>query len=131
MSLWIPVVTCLAGLACGALFLWFWMRILNSQKNSEISLLRQQNDLLAHTNREKQAELSRERERQNKMQNTITELEKKLSASEANREQEHTRSKEKIQTLEQAEANLLNTFKALSADALRSNNEAFLKLALK
>ena len=48
---------------------------------------------------------------------------------EATLEQERRSSTERIAALEQSEARLTDTFKALSGDALKSNNEAFLQLA--
>ena len=48
---------------------------------------------------------------------------------EATLEQERLSAADRIATLEKSEARLSDTFKALSGDALRSNNEAFLQLA--
>lgn len=48
---------------------------------------------------------------------------------EATLEQERRSATDRIATLEKSEARLSDTFKALSGDALRSNNEAFLTLA--
>jgi DNA recombination protein RmuC len=48
---------------------------------------------------------------------------------EATLEQERRSSADRIATLEQSEVRLSDTFKALSGDALKSNNEAFLSLA--
>lgn len=53
----------------------------------------------------------------------------KLSAEESCRAAEARAAEEKLQVLEQARKQLEDSFKALSADALKSNNEAFLKLA--
>jgi DNA recombination protein RmuC len=44
-------------------------------------------------------------------------------------EQERRSAAERIATLEQSEARMSDTFKALSGDALKSNNETFLQLA--
>src|SRR5689334_13661895 len=44
-------------------------------------------------------------------------------------EHERTRFEEKVELLERAENALADSFKALSSDALRSNNTAFLELA--
>lgn len=48
---------------------------------------------------------------------------------EATLEQERRASADRIATLERSETRLTDTFKALSGDALKSNNEAFLQLA--
>lgn len=117
----------------GALCIGLWMRIAAQlkyqQKEGEVNLLRQQHEVLLFSNNEKQAELGQEREKVATLQTEITAIEKRLSESEANRAQESVRAQEKIKTLEQAEIKMTDAFKALSADALRSNNEAFLKLA--
>jgi DNA recombination protein RmuC len=48
---------------------------------------------------------------------------------EATLEQERKSASERIATLQESEARLTDTFKALSGDALKSNNESFLQLA--
>src|SRR5690349_10891536 len=48
---------------------------------------------------------------------------------EATLEEERRSSADRIATLERSEARLTDTFKALSGDALKSNNEAFMALA--
>ncbi|MBC2596248.1 DNA recombination protein RmuC [Ruficoccus amylovorans] len=52
-----------------------------------------------------------------------------LRESETRRQEEARAAQEKLAVLDQAEKQLREAFKALSADALRSNNESFLKLA--
>jgi len=51
------------------------------------------------------------------------------SAAETNLENERRASQEKLTTLRDAQEQLSNTFKALSAEALKSNNSQFLELA--
>ncbi len=53
----------------------------------------------------------------------------KTARLETTLEQERRSASERIATLEQSEIRLTDTFKALSGDALKSNNEAFLQLA--
>lgn len=53
----------------------------------------------------------------------------RLSESEVRRQNEQRSAEEKLQLIEEAKSRLLDAFKALSSDALRSNNETFLKLA--
>ena len=52
-----------------------------------------------------------------------------LRESETRREDERKAAEEKLAVLDQAEKQLRDVFKALSADALRNNNESFLELA--
>lgn len=51
------------------------------------------------------------------------------SRAEAQLEDERRSSREKLALLQEAENKLTNAFKAMSSDALRSNNESFLELA--
>ena len=59
----------------------------------------------------------------------IVELKQVEARLETVLDQERKSAAEKIAALEQSEARLSDTFKALSGDALRSNNETFLQLA--
>ncbi|MBS1956403.1 MAG: DNA recombination protein RmuC [Cyanobacteria bacterium SZAS-4] len=58
-----------------------------------------------------------------------TQLKQKLAVVETAREKERLASNEKIAIIEQAQEKLSSAFKALSAEALKSNNQAFLELA--
>lgn len=51
------------------------------------------------------------------------------AAAEARREAERKASEEKLALFREAEKTLANTFRALSSDALRNNNQSFLELA--
>jgi len=51
------------------------------------------------------------------------------AAAEAHLEQERKSAEERLATMREAQERLSDTFKALSADALKSNNTAFLELA--
>ncbi|HEX7294429.1 MAG TPA: DNA recombination protein RmuC [Pyrinomonadaceae bacterium] len=52
-----------------------------------------------------------------------------LSATEARLEEERKANREKLALIDEAQKKLADTFKALSADALQSNNQQFLALA--
>jgi DNA recombination protein RmuC len=60
-------------------------------------------------------------------ENTI--LKTKVSELETKLEEEHKAAEEKLALLTEARQNLSDTFKALSADVLKSNNQSFLELA--
>lgn len=60
---------------------------------------------------------------------TFSVLRTKVAEIEARREEEKRSAQEKIALLEQAERKLADTFKALSSEALKGNNESFLELA--
>ncbi|AOV18137.1 DNA polymerase V [Acidihalobacter aeolianus] len=68
------------------------------------------------------AALDAERELNNELQRDMAELRERLS-------QERRAAAEKLALLEEARAKLSDAFKALSSDALKHNNESFLKLA--
>jgi DNA recombination protein RmuC len=61
--------------------------------------------------------------------NEKSELESKRSSIETQLEQERLATAEKLALLDQANQKLSDAFKALSADALRNNNQSFLHLA--
>lgn len=56
-------------------------------------------------------------------------MQARLSAAETRLEEERKSNQEKIELLDEAQTKLADAFKALSADALRSNNQQFLDLA--
>jgi len=65
-------------------------------------------------------------------QSQLTELQRlkeTLASIEASREKERQAAEEKIALVEKAQENLATAFKALSSEALKSNNQAFLDLA--
>ena len=62
-------------------------------------------------------------------QEEITQLRSKLSEMEEKVQQEKKAADEKLSLLNEAQLKLSDAFKALSADALRSNNQSFLELA--
>lgn len=59
----------------------------------------------------------------------LAERDARLAGAAATLDAERRSAAEKLATLQDAQARLTDSFKALSADALRSNNENFLKLA--
>jgi DNA recombination protein RmuC len=64
-----------------------------------------------------------------KLQEEVTSLKEKLSESGARREAEQKSANEKLALYNEAKQNLSDVFKALSSEALRSNNQSFLELA--
>ncbi|MDZ4817815.1 MAG: DNA recombination protein RmuC [Planctomycetota bacterium] len=63
------------------------------------------------------------------LQDINTALERKLAQCTETLEQEQKQSQEKLALLEDAQAKLLDSFRALAAEALKSNNQSFLALA--
>ena len=72
----------------------------------------------------------RERESQcSGLQNCATELQSRLAETETRLQEERKVTEQKLRLLHEAQRELSDAFKALSADALKSNNQSFLDLA--
>ncbi len=78
---------------------------------------------------ELEANLKAKEEQLSKLQSDCTDLKTKLSELGTKLEEERKVAEEKLAVLDKAQQELSDTFKALSADALRSNNQSFLDLA--
>lgn len=132
-----PVLSLLCGIAIGAIFMWVVLRlryrnITDQTENAardEVATLQTQ---FASQELRLQA-LHADKEN---LQQAVNNLQEKLQSA-ARREgelsiavkAEQRRNTEQLKLLEDAQKKLLDTFKALSSDALKSNNESFLKLA--
>lgn len=111
----IGLVGLLIGLLLGVIVTYF---ITNSKNQS----LREKTKFFQDDNCRLQSELNMERERIIGYSTQISELRTRL-------EMEQIAYEEKISLLMEARAELSNGFKALSAEALRDNNQSFLELA--
>lgn len=133
----IPVFIFVTGILAGAVVTWLLLKrqIAEARKNAELTFAAEKATLeqqLASTQEQlnqKETTLKEEKAKLETLQHKIGELEKSLTESETAREQEQKTAREKLALLKEAETKLLDTFKALSSDALQSNNESFLKLA--
>lgn len=142
------------GILLGALIVWWFMRrrvraapeqrrgILTERleaNNRQIQDLKEENQHLRGTHTEihadlrAQAELRSAAEEKNQR---LPELEALLQSKEAALDrlreeisEERRATEEKLHLLNEAQARLSDTFKTLSADALKSNNQTFLELA--
>ncbi len=122
----IKLAVILSVLAIGILLGWLFTRLklLNKITRHEMEYARLKIDLV--TEEEKVAKLQESAEELN-MQNL--ELEKDKIKLETMLEEERKAYEEKLILLNEAEEKLANTFKALSAEALSTNNQSFLELA--
>lgn len=84
--------------------------------------LAERSRLLERENARLNSDLSREMERRSESSSLISELRTRL-------EMEHSAYEEKLELLYQAKNELSDGFKALSAEALKNNNQSFLELA--
>ena len=78
---------------------------------------------------ELEADLRRKEEQLDKLQSEATDLKTKISELGIKIEDERKAAQEKLAMLDEARQKLSDAFKALSAEALRSNNQSFLDLA--
>ncbi|NLO96807.1 MAG: DNA recombination protein RmuC [Peptococcaceae bacterium] len=102
------------------LMIGLWLGILLS--NSKIKIQIEKNELLEQENRRLNNELDEERERRVAATLEASELKTRMEMEKASYQ-------EKLLLLQQAKEELTNGFKAISAEALRSNNQSFLELA--
>ena len=114
------------GLVIGALSLWFITRAkLDSEQATLIERLAGKEDQV----RQLREALDRETRQAEELRNENSRTVAHLSALQTKLEEERKVSQEKLALLTTAEARLADSFKALSADALRNNNQSFLDLA--
>ncbi|MGC4073903.1 MAG: DNA recombination protein RmuC [Nibricoccus sp.] len=111
----IPALIALASAAIAALLVWFWA---SARQSTLTERLRSREDEATRA----ASELTTARAELGKLSTLNTQLSSDLAA-------ERAASEEKLKTLTEAHARLTAEFKALSADALKSNNAAFLELA--
>ena len=109
------IITALAAFTIGGTGTFIYLRAQAKSTVREINLLQEQLSEASRKNVSLEAEKYA--------------LTKDFSAISARREAEQIAADEKIALLEAAKTNLTDAFKALSADALKTNNQAFLDLA--
>ena len=114
------------GLVIGAVSLWF---ITRSKLNSEFATLVERLARKDDQVRELREALDREAATTAELRNENSRLTSQLSALETRLEDERRVNQEKLALLTSAEEKLADAFKALSADALRNNNQSFIDLA--
>ena len=114
------------GLVIGALSLWFITRAkIDSEQATLVERLAGKEDQV----RQLREALARETAHAEELRNENSRTAAQLSALETRLEEERKQSQEKVELLTKAEGKLADAFKALSADALRNNNQSFLDLA--
>jgi len=114
------------GLVIGALSLWFITRSkIDSEQATLVERLAGKEDQV----RQLREALDRETAHAAELRNENSRNAAQLSALETKLEDERKQSQEKLELLTKAEDKLADAFKALSADALRNNNQSFLDLA--
>lgn len=127
----IPAI--LIGCALGSLLTWFWARTRINQSEAEFAA-RHSAELATLTERlqGKEALLAESKERELLAEQLEQTRETQLVTcrEELSQLRERLRNEEdKLQTLEKLQAEFSETFRSLSAEALKSNNQSFLELA--
>src|SRR5215203_1792276 len=137
MEIVFPVSMLAVGLVVGTLSLWFITRTKlkyefdrgraegETERATLIERLAGKEDQL----RDVRDALDREANLNQELQTENAQTLASLSALQTRLEEERKASQEKLTLINNAESKLADAFKALSADALRSNNQSFLDLA--
>src|SRR5688572_27108901 len=126
MEFFLPLSMLGVGLVIGAVAVWFVTR---SKTSSEFATLVERLAGKEDQVRQLREALDRETAHGEELRNENPRTAAHLSALQAKLEEERKASQEKIELLTKAELRLADAFKALSADALRNNNQSFLDLA--
>jgi len=114
------------GLVIGALSLWFITRAkIDSEQATLVERLSGKDDQV----RQLREALDRETKHAEELRNENSRTVAQLSVLQTKLEEERKVTQEKLELLTKAEDKLADAFKALSADALRNNNQSFLDLA--
>ena len=124
--IWVAIISLLLGAGVSMVFMCVIVRVVKQRERmhsqSDIAVLEER---LAHNDgrvRQLEGDLQVELERSRRYALKQTELQTRL-------EEERKASEQKQTLLEATEKKLLDTFKVLSSDALRANNQEFLRLA--
>jgi len=137
MSSLIEIVILIIGLTMGGTIVWLLTRrsIKESYSKGAASIGQEKAVLEERVQaREKdiarlETTISTEKDANLRLQTENTSLKEKLATLGTTIEKEKKASEEKLKIIENAQTELSNAFKALSAEALRSNNVSFLELA--
>lgn len=103
--------------------------VLRAKLQVEVATLGERVRLLEADRNEKTQRLEEAARREEALRRSLQDEVDRRAAAEAQLEQERRASEEKLVLLQDAERRLADAFRALSAEALRHNNEAFLHLA--
>lgn len=133
----LPAALLLLGLAIGSGFTWLLLKTRmdhaydrgrNEAAVERASLI----ERAEHSQRDVdalKAEIQTRKEKSEQMQVAITALEAEKSRLQETIEQQNRQFRDKLTLLDEARQKLADAFKALAADALKSNNQSFLQLA--
>jgi DNA recombination protein RmuC len=137
MEILLPLAMLGIGLVIGALSLWFINRTKlkyeydrgRAESETQRATLTERLAAKEDQLRELRETLERESGHRDKLRTENSATLAQLSGLQTRLEDERKINQEKLELLKSAEEKLADAFKALSADALRSNNQSFLELA--
>lgn len=137
METLVPLLTLLIGLIIGAAAIWLVFRTkltfeykrARSESESELATLTERLAGKEIQMQELRNELDRQVALGEELQTDNTTNLTRMSALQVRLEEERKAAQEKLGLLDDAQKKLGDAFKALSADALRNNNQSFLELA--
>jgi DNA recombination protein RmuC len=118
-----------AGMAVGAAVVWLWLQRRASDQEAELRQLEANRALLEERLRDRELALESSRSELSAVRNESQAHAVARASAEAQLRAERMAAADKVKVLEEAQARLSETFRALSAEALKSNNQSFLDLA--
>ncbi|MGH9914031.1 MAG: DNA recombination protein RmuC [Pyrinomonadaceae bacterium] len=133
----VTILMLLLGFAVGALVVWLILRSkirytfdrARAEGEAEVATLTERVQGREEQLKQLRESFERELAENSRLAELNTSLQARISALETQLVEERKAAEEKIELLNKAHENLTLAFKALSADALRSNNQSFLELA--
>ena len=133
MSSWLPIITLIIGSCTGCILAWVHFRGTLAKERAEAETkragLQAALQYSAESLKKTESQLEEKQQQEAADRASIAQLESELTESRVRRQEEQRAAQEKIDLLQKAEEQLSQAFKALSADALKSNNQAFIDLA--
>ena len=127
------VVAVIAAIAAFAVA-WFWVKARvagepDGALQAQLVAAREQANRMGHQAAELEREAMQLRSQLMESVQNAAQLEERTRQLQARLDEERRQGDEKVKLLEEARVALENSFKSLSADALRHNNQSFLELA--
>jgi DNA recombination protein RmuC len=129
----LPVITLLIGIGIGGVGIWFVLKAkvqqARAEGEAERATLAERAEGRDQSLTEAKATIQQKDAELRQHQTTITGLQTKLGQYHTALQEERKQAQDKLVLLEDAKNKLADAFRALAAEALKSNNQSFLELA--
>jgi DNA recombination protein RmuC len=130
----ITIAIAVVAVAAAFAIAWFWSRSRMAGEpdgalQAQLTAAREQANRMGHQAAELEREAMQLRSQLMESVQNAAQMEERTRQLQARLDEERRQGDEKVKLLEEARTVLENSFKSLSADALRSNNQSFLELA--